>query len=282
MRLALLLLVFSGSAFAHAFSPSLLELQAVAPDRYRVGWRGTAELVLPCPPEGDLLDCRLEGKRILVRGLDETDVLVRITRLDGAVTTAVLRRESPSLIVPERVSLGVLSYVRLGITHILFGFDHLLFVLAMVLLVERRLILTLTAFTLAHSLTLALAVLGMVRVPQAPVEAAIALSLLCVAVELTRKRPGLTAQKPWLVAFAFGLLHGLGFAGALGEIGLPEGQIAAALACFNVGVELGQLAFVGVLLTVGKWVRLPRQVPAYVVGSLAAFWCLERITGFWS
>jgi hypothetical protein len=184
--------------------------------------------------------------------------------------------------------------------HILLGADHLLFVLALLFLVASwpRLLGTVTAFTVAHSLTLAAATLGLVRVPQAPVEAAIALSIVFVAAELVHGaagRPALAARRPWLVAFAFGLLHGLGFAGALREVGLPEDAIPAALAFFNVGVELGQLAFLAVvfaLLAVARrlgsapdtWAVVARvaRPAAYAVGIPAAFWLVERTAGFWS
>jgi hypothetical protein len=169
------------------------------------------------------------------------------------------------------------GYLRIGVEHILGGFDHLLFVLGLFLLVRRKLLLTLTAFTLAHSLSLALAALGVISVAQAPVEAAIALSILCLAVELLRDGPSLTKEKPWLVAFIFGLLHGLGFAGALGEIGLGHGQLLPALVCFNLGVEIGQLAFVGALVIVGRLVRVNRRWPAYAMGALSVYLCLDRI-----
>jgi hypothetical protein len=174
------------------------------------------------------------------------------------------------------------GYLRLGVEHILGGFDHLLFVLALFLLVRRRLLLTLTAFTLAHSLSLALAAQGVLSVAPAPVEAAIALSILCLAVELSREGSSLTKEKPWLVAFAFGLLHGLGFAGALGEIGLPRGQIVPALVCFNLGVELGQVMFVGALAMITRLIRVERKWPAYAIGAISVFLCLDRLARFWS
>jgi hydrogenase/urease accessory protein HupE len=175
------------------------------------------------------------------------------------------------------------------------GIDHLLFVLALLILVTntRTLIWTITAFTAAHSLTLAAATLGLVQVPQAPVEAVIALSIMFVASEIvhvSQGRPGLTQRRPWIVAFVFGLLHGFGFAGALNEIGLPEQSIPLALLLFNVGVELGQLGFIGaVLLTyailnnyVHKLPQWANQIPAYLIGSVAAYWTIERTVGFWS
>jgi hydrogenase/urease accessory protein HupE len=187
----------------------------------------------------------------------------------------------------------VRTYLVLGIHHILTGFDHLLFVLALVLIVPtfRRLLWTITAFTVAHSLTLAAATLGLVHVPQAPVEAVIALSIVFVAAEIVRGlqgRAGLTARAPWVIAFCFGLLHGFGFAGALAQVGLPPRAIPLALFFFNVGVEIGQLLFVGVVLaalallhrvqsTRPKWVE---ALPAYVIGSIAMFWVVQRVAGF--
>ena len=175
------------------------------------------------------------------------------------------------------------------------GIDHLLFVLALLILVKgvRTLIWTITAFTAAHSLTLAAAALGFIQVPQAPVEAVIALSIVFVASEIahvSQGHPSLTQRKPWIVAFVFGLLHGFGFAGALNEIGLPEQSIPLALLLFNVGVELGQLGFIGVVLLIYAILnrytfKLPHwanQVPAYLIGTVAAFWTIERTVGFWN
>ena len=181
----------------------------------------------------------------------------------------------------------------LGVEHIIFGIDHLLFVLALLLIVKGigKLVKTVTAFTIAHSITLVLAALGFVHVPGPPVEAIIALSIAFVAMEIIRQRQGhegITARSPWLVAFTFGLLHGFGFAGALSEIGLPEQEIPLSLLFFNVGVEAGQLLFVGAVLAftflikktkveLPKWAPL---IPPYAIGSLAMFWVIERVAGF--
>ena len=203
--------------------------------------------------------------------------------------------------VPLRSSPGTVevigTYTWLGIEHILTGADHLLFVLALVLIVRsrRQLLITITAFTIAHSITLALATLNLVRIPGPPVEATIALSIVFVAseiVRLRRGREGLAARKPWVIAFAFGLLHGLGFAGALAEIGLPQNAIPLALLFFNVGVEIGQLMFVVAVLaaaaiahrlirrhTEPRWTKV---MLAYLIGSVASFWVFERIAAFWS
>ena len=191
----------------------------------------------------------------------------------------------------------VRSYTVLGIEHILSGFDHLLFVLALIMIVRgtRRLLVTITAFTIAHSITLALATLDIVHVPGPPVEATIALSIMFVATEilhLGQRRPGLAARKPWVVAFSFGLLHGLGFAGALAEVGLPQNAIPLALLFFNVGVEIGQLMFIAAVLMLAVLVRrsVPGRIdtrwtveaPAYLIGGTSSYWVLERIVAFWN
>jgi hydrogenase/urease accessory protein HupE len=243
----------------------------------------------------------MAGRSVAFTGLAETrtDALVRLVRADG---TAQLGRVLP--IDPHieiTASPGAFEVVRtytvLGVEHILTGFDHLLFVLALVILVQGkgRLIATVTAFTLAHSVTLALATLGVLHVPGPPVEALIALSIVFVAAEIVHARqgqPGLSQRFPWIVAFVFGLLHGLGFAGALAEVGLPPLSIPAALLCFNVGVELGQLIFIAAvfaLLALIGWmaqsVRVPQpvwlwRVPAYLIGGVASYWVFERIASF--
>ena len=262
------------------------------------------------------VDCgpaALRGETLWVNGLDGTrlDVIVRISWNDGTTTSAVLRRSDDHFLVPPGrggasaggvnhgatggVAVGTVlwSYGRLGVAHILLGLDHLLFVLGLLLLVKswRTLVKTISAFTVAHSLALALAVLGLVHVPAAPVEALIACSIVLVAFELTRAAQSprtLTHEYPWVVAFAFGLLHGLGFAGALAEVGLPPEQIAVALVAFNVGVEIGQLAFVIAMMgplailarVTSTWPRT-RLIPAYAIGVVATAWTFERIRQFW-
>lgn len=269
------------------------------------------------------LDCGssgLRGEPISVAGLDGTgvDVIVRYTGLDGTTEAGALRTNDDQFFVQHSAAgptLGagfgsvIRGYVLLGIKHILIGFDHLLFVFGLVLLVWlepgaqdrppaahgqrlRVLLKTITGFTLAHSCTLSLATLGFTAVPQAPVEAVIALSIALLAVELARPEtasPTLTRRAPWLVAILFGLLHGFGFAGALAGIGLPPGQIPTALLGFNVGVEIGQVMFVSaILLPVVGLARLARSrpglrlVPVYAMGTLAFAWALERIQQFWN
>jgi len=238
------------------------------------------------------------GETVAIDGLSGTftDVLARVIRPDGATQVARLTPSAPSFVVeatPDAFAV-VKSYLLFGFSHILAGFDHLLFVLALLILVPgtRNLIWTITAFTVAHSFTLAAATLGLVNFPQPPVEAVIALSIVFVASEIihvSRSRPGLTQRKPWIVAFTFGLLHGLGFAGALTEAGLPENSIPLALLFFNVGVELGQLTFVAViLLSIALAKRVLRETPtwmptatAYAIGTMASYWTIERVLGFW-
>lgn len=238
----------------------------------------------------------LEGGTIQVHGLSATmvDVLVRVELSDGRVVSRMLRPDSPSFVFSAQdAGPAVSEYFILGVEHILFGIDHLLFVLALLLIVRGAglLVKTITAFTIAHSITLGLATLGMVKVAAAPVEAVIALSIVFVAVEIVRLQLGqssLTARAPWIVALTFGLLHGFGFAGALGDVGLPAKEIPLALLLFNIGVEVGQLAFVGAALTIiamlhrlhlplPQWSRL---APPYAIGSLAMFWVIQRISNF--
>ena len=242
-----------------------------------------------------------DGRAISFSQLSETriDVLVRLVRLDGTVQLERILPVSPSFSArpsPGRLEV-VTTYTILGIEHILAGFDHLLFVLALLLLVQgtRRLLVTITAFTAAHSLTLAGATLGWVHVPGPPVEAAIALSIVFVASEIVHTRRGrssVTQHYPWVVAFTFGLLHGFGFAGALAEVGLPQSSIPMALLFFNVGVEIGQLLFVGAVLAaiavgwrVGRRLRFTQpgwlwRLAPYGIGALASFWLVERVAAF--
>jgi hydrogenase/urease accessory protein HupE len=239
----------------------------------------------------------LRGRTVRIQGLEHTmtDALVRIAFADGSTWVQRLTPQQPQAVVPERQSGWAVAgtYLALGVEHILFGIDHLLFVLALILLTTGtwRLVKTVTAFTVAHSITLGLATLGFVHVPSKPVEAVIALSIVFVAVEIVRareRRSGLAARMPWIVAFTIGLLHGFGFAGALSEVGLPESHIPVALLFFNLGVEAGQLLFVAVALAgIGiarcLWKVRPRWAelaPPYAIGGLASFWVIERIAAF--
>lgn len=235
----------------------------------------------------------LHGQRLTIAGLEHTitDTLVQVRLNDGEEFTRLLTPDSPSMVLStdEPGTPVMAAYLLLGLEHILLGADHLLFIFGLLLLVRARAMLwwTITAFTVAHSIALGLAALGMVRVPVALVEATIALSILFVAVEiinLWRGQPGLSSQCPWAVAWAFGLLHGLGFATALGEIGLPRDAMVPALLLFNVGVELGQVMFVAAVLALGgglrrqdalRWVKA-RWVAPYAIGGLAGYWFIER------
>jgi hydrogenase/urease accessory protein HupE len=230
---------------------------------------------------------------IRIEGLEatRTDVLARIEWSSGRSQAALLTPQGASFEVEVAASWPqtARTYAALGVEHILLGIDHLLFVLALLLLVRdaRTLVKTVTSFTVAHSITLALSALGLFSLPGAPVEAVIALSIVFMAREVvTLQRGGstLTSRRPWLVAFAFGLFHGLGFAGALAELGLPHEAVSLALASFNVGVELGQLLFVAaVLAAVALARRVPwtpppwtQALPAYGIGCVATCWFLER------
>jgi hydrogenase/urease accessory protein HupE len=319
------LLLAATAAIAHEVRPAYLEIRQTSPDAYAVLWKvpargeGLRLAIRPLLPEGTVAEGAgaavmagdaiverwsirraggLGGGTIRIAGLDATltDVLVRFQRLDGGVQVVRLTPSSPSFVVEAAPSaFGIASsYAGLGIEHILLGFDHLLFVLALMLIVRGgwRLAQAITAFTVAHSITLGLAVLGILDVPQPPVEAAIALSILLLAAEVVRQDTTgatLASRAPWLVAFAFGLLHGLGFASALLEIGLPTGDIPLALMAFNVGVELGQLAFVIVFVAAARALSrwsvasiggYARPATAYAVGSLAAFWLVQRVAAF--
>jgi len=330
-----LLLIVMGGAFAqptdvwaHEARPAYLEINETGSGRYDVLWRTPvlAGMRLPVlltfpdtvrnvtePAVRELPDSLVErrvidagsaglaGKRIEFTGLQGTitDVLVRVQLRDGERSTTLVHPSQAWVeitAVPGLIGVAG-AYLRHGIEHILFGYDHLLFVLALMFIVRGRqvLLMTITAFTLAHSITLALATLGIVHVPGPPVEAAIALSILLLAVEIVRLQRGgssLTARWPWVVAFSFGLLHGFGFASALADIGLPRDDVPLALFTFNVGVELGQLGFIaGALGTVALANRLTcvaaleqyaRPVATYAIGILASFWFFERLAGFWS
>lgn len=243
------------------------------------------------------LDTPLAERVLRIEGLESTltNALLQIEYADGRSWTHQLTPAAPAVTIPAQPDGWDVAktYLPSGIEHILLGWDHLLFVLGLVLLASgwRKLVGAITAFTAAHSITLAAATLGWVQIPSKPLEAAIALSIAFVAVEVIYARRGrvtFATRRPWSIAFAFGLLHGFGFAGVLSEVGLPEGQIPAALLFFNLGVEVGQLVFVAAVLALGAALRLgvPRMpawsgfVPAYLVGSMAMFWVFERVATF--
>lgn len=306
------------SAAGHPLAPSLFELRETGDGGVEVSWKTSllqpagSDLTPMMPAhckqlhepivERDATSVTLRwaancgtrglvGERLKVTGLERTrtDALVRVELEDGRSLRAVLSGADAEYQVAERESrLGVAKdYVVLGFEHILGGLDHLSFVLGLMLLVRgrRALLLTITAFTLGHSVTLSAAALGFVSFPSRPVEFAIAASILVLAVELTKTEShDSTHRRPWLFAFVFGLLHGLGFAGALTEVGLPADEIPLALFTFNVGIEIGQIAFVAVIWAVisllgARVERAPawlRAVPVYAIGSMAAYWCIER------
>jgi len=236
----------------------------------------------------------LAGGTITIDGLSATqiDVMVRINFADGTTQSTILRPASPSYTVPSPGTKAKVAwvYLRLGVEHILQGIDHLLFVLGLLLIVGSRytLLKTITAFTIAHSITLGIATLGYASAPVQPLNAAIALSILFLGPEIVRVWRGetsFTIRHPWVVAFAFGLLHGFGFASGLTTIGLARAEIPIALLLFNVGVEIGQLFFVLVIVLLERsfrileirWPRWVEALPAYTVGSLGAFWTIQRV-----
>ncbi len=319
LALAVVLLAVPISASAHEVRPAYLQIDQVGPARYNVLWRtpmisgmrlpvilrySDGIKVVTGPSERQLPDSLIErsiieapgglvGQRITFFGLQAsiTDVMVRVKLKDGTVTTTMVRPAQPWIEVQaQQSSFQVVKvFVVEGIEHILFGFDHLLFVLALMLIVRstRTLLLTITAFTVAHSITLTFATLGWVLLPSGPVEIMIAFSIVLVAAEIVAKERGQTSlaiRAPWVVAFAFGLLHGFGFASALKNLGLPQGDIPLALFCFNVGVEIGQLMFIAVILAsmalFRRLISTPRRpivASAYSIGIVAAYWTLERI-----
>jgi len=316
-------LVAAPPVAAHELQPGFLELKEVAPGRYDVLWKlpslgETSDVRMPlapifpetCRQLGEArtersgtawvftarLDCKggLAGRMLAIEGLEAftTDVLVRVQQADGRVETHLLKPVQPSVTLRSADDLrrGAWAYLYLGIEHILLGVDHLLFVLGLLLIVRDRwmLVKTVTAFTIAHSITLAVATFGIATVPAAALNAAIALSILFLGPEIVRRWRGetsFTIRHPWVVAFAFGLLHGFGFASGLAQLGLPKGEIPLALLLFNVGVELGQLAFVLLIVLLERafrqlqihWPIIVQRLPGYVVGALGAFWTIQRV-----
>jgi hydrogenase/urease accessory protein HupE len=321
-----LVLLAAGAAHADVFRPAYLEIRPAGAETYELLWKVPAvggdrrlALYVRLPPgASDVTEPSeafvgaahierrrihqpggLEGQTIGIDGLagSGAEVLARIVRTDGTAQVIRLMPSRTSFVV--QAAAGKLevarTYVLLGIEHILLGVDHLLFVLALLIIVRggKRILVTVTAFTVAHSITLVAATLGWLAMPGPPVEATIALSIAFLAREIAmswRGHASLTERMPWLVAFVFGLLHGLGFAGALAQIGLPPNSIPVALLCFNVGVEVGQLLFVGVMLGLAwsarawltRWRPTMRWVPPYAIGGVASFWIIERVVAFWA
>ena len=306
-------------AQAHEIRPAYLQIDEKSPKQYELLWKiptnnGMVQNIRPTFEPGFNLttlpgeavvngfvifryrltgDVALPNTRLTIENLDRTTIetLVNISLLDGSHHSLLLKPRENSVTVPERQTRWqlVYAYTQLGVEHILTGWDHLAFVASLMLIVTGwpMLFKTITAFTLAHSITLGLVTFGYLSLPPPPVEALIALSILLISVEavnLRRGRQTLASRWPWLMAFAFGLLHGFGFAGALKEIGLPQGDISLALLFFNVGVELGQLIFISVLLGLLSILRRKANFPkyasvwaAYGIGTLATFWLIERM-----
>jgi hydrogenase/urease accessory protein HupE len=320
--LLLVCLALVPATLAHESRPAYLEIEETAPGQYTVLWRTPmlADRRLPIVlrfPEGvrntrepivqrlsdSLLERRwidaghdgLAGRRIDFHGLELTitEAVVVAKLLDGRSLMAIARPSQPWVEIEPSGGIWatVTDFLRQGIEHILSGPDHLLFVFGLLLLARSpwMLVKTITSFTVAHSLTLAAATLGYVNLPAAPIEILIALSIVFLGAEIIRARQGATSiaiRNPWVLAFAFGLLHGFGFAGALSAAGLPPARVPLALVSFNIGVEIGQLVFVALLALAGfavrrvgiAWPRRAGLVPAYLVGSLGAFWLLQRIS----
>jgi len=316
-----LVLLVAGATplFAHESRPGFLELRETGPDTYSFLWKkpsgGEVEIqIAPVLPDGcrlatpdrqqltpgavvvqGTLRCAggLAGKTLGIAGLEATitDVLVRVHHADGRLESHLLRPVTPSVTLGGTTTAveRSLGYLQLGVQHIVLGVDHLLFVLGLLLIVSDRwmLLKTITSFTVAHSITLAIATLGYASAPLPPLNAAIALSILFLGPEIVRTWRGetsFTIRHPWVVAFAFGLLHGFGFASGLTAMGLPAAEIPLALLLFNVGVELGQLAFVVLVILVERsfrvlevrWPRLAELFPGYAVGTLGAYWTIQR------
>ncbi|MBC8188091.1 MAG: HupE/UreJ family protein [Proteobacteria bacterium] len=309
-------LLQAGLASAHPLAPALLELEETDSGVVVVLWKKSSlsvpgSAIRPVVPEDCAaisqprfeeqgvavltrweIDCReqgLVGRTIRIDGLGPAriDTLVRIRLADGRMIQRVLRRGAPSMVVPAKAEKMAVfrDYVAIGFEHIVSGADHLLFVFGLFLICSttRALVKTITSFTIGHSITLSLAALGYTNLPTGPIEVLIAGSVLVLAVELARDEHDATWMRrhPWPMALAFGLLHGMGFAGALREIGLPTGEIPMALLSFNLGIEAGQLAFVLLLGVLGLLARrltlpLPRRLAVYAMGSLAAYWLIDR------
>lgn len=317
-RLAsVLMMVLAAPTIAHESRPGYLEIRQVAMDRYQVYWKQPAvgDLVLqlsPVFPESCTLSAAerqllpgsmstrltlicpggLFGKTIRIDGLERTmtTVLLRVFHLDGSEETHLVHPNAPFFTFRGEAgwSEKASSYLQMGVEHILLGVDHMLFVFGLLLIIKEpwMLIKTVSAFTAAHSMTLAAATLGFVNVPGPPLNAAIALSILFLGPEIVRSWRGessLTIRRPWVVAFAFGLLHGFGFASGLTATGLPRGEIPLALVLFNVGVELGQLGFIAIVLLLARsfrqleirWPVWIAHAPGYFVGGLGAFWTIQ-------
>ena len=310
-------------SYAHEVRPAYLGIKQISENTFKVLWKipsqdGKTPKIYPVFPESwkqlsydaQLLGAEgqynwefeiegpLAGQKLAFQGISKTliDVLVNIEMTDGTRYSKPVRASNPFYTIPNEPSTWevVGTYTILGIEHILIGIDHLLFVLALLFVTKGKwkLIKTVTAFTVAHSITLSMAALGFMKIPIAPVEAVIALSIVFLAREIVMYREGketLTYKYPWIVAFTFGLLHGFGFASALSETGLPQQSIPLALLFFNVGVEMGQLIFIAIVLGIIAFSKqfnfniplLKQRSVAYMIGIVSCYWLIDRVVGFW-
>ena len=320
MRLLLGIIIWvalSASSMAHEVRPAFLSLTETAPSQFSVTWKqpvldGKRLKIVPTFPEGcsqsastpdrkgativerSVLNCELIEGKITLAGLERTltDVFAEINYLSGETRTALVKPSNPTLTLGGKTSSPAKHYLWIGVEHIIYGWDHLLFVIGLTLLVARRQILGVaTAFTLAHSITLALAAFGFIKIPIRPVEILIAASIVLLAVEIIRKQKGhksLATERPYLISFVIGLIHGCGFASALSEIGLPKGTEILALFLFNIGVELGQFAIIGLtliaLIVIAKIskiaVKRTEIFLTYGLASIAMFWFIERMSDY--
>ncbi len=313
-----LLILTALPSAAHEVRPAYLQITQTQADEFAVSWKqpvlaGRRLKLDPAYPEDcavtpadtrlannaltetSTLSCALEDGAIAINGLERTltDVFVEINYMSGETKRALLKPGSPSFNISEHTESGVRDYFGLGVEHIVFGFDHILFVIGLALLVRGRQIwLVATSFTLAHSITLALAAFGWLVIPGRPVEILIAMSIVFLGIEIVRKLRGeqtLAARRPYLISFVIGLLHGCGFAGALAEIGLPKGAELIALLLFNLGIEAGQFAiialFIGLIFVIGKidirFERRFRWVTTYAIAAIAMYWVIDRTQDYW-
>ena len=305
-------------AFAHEVRPAYLQVTELSAGEYDVVWKqpvidGKRLKIKPVFPEGceeigarDIrsvgatateryaVSCDLTSGIISLEGLERTltDAFIRVAYFNGDQKSGVIKPSSPRFDLGSESTSPAIDYIKIGVDHIIYGWDHLLFVIGLVMLVSRRQIIGVaTAFTAAHSLTLALAAFGFLNLPTRPVEILIAMSIVLLAIEIIRKNRGGTSiavSKPYLISFVIGLIHGAGFASALSEIGLPKGTELLALLLFNLGVELGQIAIIllllGALWMTAKAIKNSRRpiefASAYLIGTIGMYWTVQRLSDY--